>query len=83
MATYINKGGEVVFPTLFDADGNVLLVRNGATFTGPDGITVDGIEIVPAKGKAAPVVEAPVEEIPAEPVIDLAPEEAPVESETV
>lgn len=55
MANYINNGSDRVFPTLMDADGNVLMVLTGATFTAPDGLVVDGIDVVTAKTKSAPV----------------------------
>lgn len=56
MATYKNNGGELVFPTLFDNDGNVLTVSAGATFDGPEGLQVDGVELTkPGKPKSESV----------------------------
>jgi hypothetical protein len=46
MASYKNNGGDLVFPTLMDADGNVLTVLSGETFEAPDGLTVAGVEVV-------------------------------------
>lgn len=51
MATYKNNGGELVFPTLTDGDGNVLVVAPGSTFEAPDGLTVDGVVPVKAPKK--------------------------------
>lgn len=46
MATYKNLGGELVFPTLTDSKGNVLIVASGDTFEAPAGLLVGGIELV-------------------------------------
>jgi hypothetical protein len=44
MATYKNTNEyELTFPSLQDADGNVLVVEAGGTFDGPDGLTNAGI----------------------------------------
>lgn len=51
MATYKNNGGELVFPFLTDADGNVLVVEAGSTFTAPDGLLVDSVSVVTTKTK--------------------------------
>ena len=56
MATYKNNGGELVFPTLFDAKGNVLIVAPGETFDAPDGLQIVGVEL--AKPGKAKVVES-------------------------
>lgn len=77
MANYINKGSDLVFPTLTDADGNVLLVLNGDTFTAPDGLVVDGIEIASTRTSRSTPAQAAVEAI-VDPVVD-----APAEGETV
>ena len=45
MATYKNLGGELVFPTLTDSKGNVLVVASGDTFEAPAGLIVDGFEL--------------------------------------
>lgn len=66
MASYIYSGaGDLTFPTLRDADGNVLVVKTGDTFEGPDGLTADGVALATAsigKGKSsatpAPVTDA-------------------------
>ena len=58
MAKYVNNGGDRVFPFLTDADGNVLLVLSGNTFTAPDGLTVDGVSI--AKSSKATASDATV-----------------------
>ena len=53
MASYINKGGVIEFPSLQDSNGNVLVVKSGETFEAPEGLNVDGIEpvkIAKAKG---------------------------------
>lgn len=60
MATYKNNGGDLVFPTLMDADGNVLVVAAGETFTAPDGLIVDGVSPVTKSSKAT-ASDAPVE----------------------
>jgi hypothetical protein len=49
MATYKYSGSEMVFPSLFDKDGNVLVVKDGDTFDGPDGLTNEGLSIVGGK----------------------------------
>lgn len=47
MATYKNiTAAAVTFPTLKDADGNVLVVEAGGTFEGPDGLTNGEIQLV-------------------------------------
>ena len=46
MATYKNLGGELVFPTLTDSKGDVLVVAPGDTFEAPAGLLVDGVELV-------------------------------------
>ena len=51
MATYKNLGGELVFPTLTDSKGNVLVVASGDTFEAPAGLTVAGIELVKTKNE--------------------------------
>ena len=55
MATYKNNGGELVLPTLFNADGNVLVVAPGETFDAPDGLVIAGVEL--AKSGKAKAVE--------------------------
>jgi hypothetical protein len=46
MATYKNiTAAAVIFPTLKDANGNVLVVEAGATFEGPDGLTNSEIQL--------------------------------------
>ena len=72
MADYLNNGGDVVFPTLLDADGNVLLVLHGDTFTAPDGLVVDSVSVVGAPA------ETPVEPEVSEP--DLETEETPADA---
>lgn len=72
MASYKNNGGELVFPALFDANGDVLVVKAGASFVGPDGLVIDGVESVSVVSEAksdsvAPSVDAPIS---AEPVVD-------------
>lgn len=54
MATYVFKGeGSVAFPTLKDADGNVLVVSKGDVFEAPEGLEISGVEVSTAKiGKA-------------------------------
>jgi hypothetical protein len=51
MATYKNNGAELVFPTLTDPDGNVLVVAPGATFEAPDKLDVAGVVAVSAPKK--------------------------------
>jgi ribosomal protein L1 len=46
MATYKNLGGELVFPTLTDSKGNVLVVASGETFEALAGLKVAGVELV-------------------------------------
>jgi hypothetical protein len=78
MADYVNNGGDVIFPALFDADGNVLLVRNGATFTAPDGLIANGIEVVTATPTAkskTTVAEPASEETSAEATAEASTEE--------
>jgi tripartite-type tricarboxylate transporter receptor subunit TctC len=56
MATYKNvTAAAVTFPTLKDADGNVLVVEAGATFEGPEGLTNSEIQLTT---KAAKTVAA-------------------------
>jgi len=56
MATYKNiTAAAVTFPTLKDADGNVLVVEAGATFEGPDGLTNSEIQL---STKAAKTTQA-------------------------
>ena len=67
MASYTYNGAnDLVFPFLFDANGDVLVVKTGDTFEGPDGLTADGVIVATAnigKGKSvatpAPVADAP------------------------
>jgi len=56
MATYKNiTAAAVTFPTLKDADGNVLVVEAGATFDGPDGLTNAEVELTSkATAKSTP-----------------------------
>jgi hypothetical protein len=56
MATYKNNGGELILPTLFDGDGNVLTVPAGGTFDAPDGLQILGVELSkPSKSKTESV----------------------------
>lgn len=58
MATYKNNGGELVLPTLFDGDGNVLTVPAGGTFDAPDGLVIAGVELAkPNKTKSESVAD--------------------------
>lgn len=56
MATFTYNGvADLVFPTLRDADGNVLVVKTGDTFEGPDDLVADGVSAATAnigKGKS-------------------------------
>jgi len=55
MAQYQNNTGEdLIFPSLFDDNGNVLVATAGSTFTAPDGLVLDGISVVTTKAKATP-----------------------------
>jgi len=66
MATYIYKGeNALTFPTLKDADGNVLVVSKGDVFDAPEGLVADGVETSSAKlgkSKVAETVLADVAE---------------------
>lgn len=55
MATYKNTGAAALtFPTLQDADGNVLVVEAGATFDAPDGLTNNDIVQTSKAAKTTP-----------------------------
>ena len=71
MASYIYNGdADLVFPTLFDANGNVLVVKPGDTFDGPDGLSADGVSVATAnigskaKASASPDVTPNVASTP-------------------
>ena len=87
MASYKNNGGELVFPTLFDSLGNVLVVDSGASFEAPDGLVIDGVENVSTVSsiKSDPVVPSVDTSVPAEPVVEpvtpAEPEVTPAEPE--
>jgi len=58
MAKYVFKGeGSLTFPTLKDADGNVLVVSKGDVFEAPAGLVVDGVETTDAKLSKSKVAE--------------------------
>lgn len=57
MATYKNNGGELVFPTLTDLDNNVLVVASGATFEAPEGLVIDGVELIKTPKSKSEVTE--------------------------
>jgi hypothetical protein len=82
MATYKNNGGELVFPSLFDADGNVLVVASGATFEAIEGLVIDGVENVSVVSSVKSDVVSPSVDavIPVEPVVDPVADPAPVET---
>ena len=66
MAIYVNNtASAVTFPSLTDADGNVLVAEAGATFEAPDGLIVDGISSAPAKKGKAPEAAPVVDDAPA------------------
>jgi hypothetical protein len=77
MATYKYDGADtLVFPSLFDANGAVLVVNQGDKFDAPDGIVGNGISVASGKAsKSAPVVEdtPAVDPAPAEDIADPAP----------
>jgi hypothetical protein len=68
MATYKNNGEQtLIFPSLLDADGNVLVVEAGQSFDGPDDLSAVGVSLAGSKSvKSAPVA-------------DVAPDAAPTE----
>jgi hypothetical protein len=52
VATFVYNGEEPkVFPTLFDADGNVLVVNKGDVFDAPDDLVAE--DVAPSTGKAS------------------------------
>jgi hypothetical protein len=62
MATYKNDGEQtLIFPSLLDADGNVLVVEAGATFDAPDDLTAVGVSLVVGKASKSAPVEPVVE----------------------
>ena len=66
MATYKNNGEQtLIFPSLQDADGNVLVVNAGDTFDGPEDLSAVGVSLA-KPSKSAPVVDAPVVDAPVE-----------------
>ena len=53
-----NNDHDLVFPSLFDADGNVLVVAAGETFDSADAIVASGVDVVAARpSKSAPAPE--------------------------
>jgi hypothetical protein len=77
MATYKYDGADtLIFPSLLDDIGAVLVVNAGDKFDAPDGIVGNGISVVGGKvSKPVPVVEdtPAVDPAPAEDIADPAP----------
>ena len=64
MAKYVFKGeGSLTFPTLKDADGNVLVVNKGDVFEAPTGLVADGVETSDAKLGKSKVAETDLADV--------------------
>lgn len=64
MAKYVFKGeGSLTFPTLKNADGNVLVVSKGDVFEAPTGLVADGVETSDAKLGKSKVAETDLADV--------------------